>query len=741
MFLAVVLNGQDTRLIADFTEGRDGRLSIAVEEAAEVGFSPEIDAPGGAIDLDAVPGIAYDYDRTTQVVRISAHPSLLAKHRLDAGLRGAQDADAAPAAPGAILNYALYGSVGDHKEAASGLFDLRLFGAAGLISHSAIATLDGDGPSAVRLNTTLSRSDPETLLTYRGGDVISGGLSWTRPIRMGGLQIQRNFSLRPDLVTMPLPSFAGSAAVPSTVEIFANGAQIFAGALAPGPFVLANLPIVSGAGTAHVVMTDALGRTTESELPYYASGSLLREGLADFSAEVGFPRRSFGVKSFDYSDSFAVSGSLRYGWTDTLTLEGHAEATEGLFNAGIGAVMPASTFGLLSVAGAFSAGDHLGGEVAVDLSANWRSLVLHLRSQRTIGDYADLASVTALANDGVGLKIGGKPLSIDQASLSVPLGRLGSATLSFTEVTSASAEKTDIVGLSYRQRLWNDTTLLVDGFHSLDGAGKTGVLVGLSRPLGNGVGASASGVYDKAGSRGAFDIARMERPKSDEMGWRLHGDIAEERSRVVAAASYRTPVAHLTGAVEARRSAAIANAEATGAIALTEGGVFFADRVDDAFAIVDVGAPNVRVYSENRLVGRTGANGKLLVAGLRSFQANRLSIEVNDLPADHEPARTQAIVRPQGQGGVKVDFGLRDNHDAALFVVRDAKGKPLPVGSSATLESGESFVVGYDGELYLRGLQAANRLRVERADGGSCSASFSFDGGEGGPGTNTVVCL
>ena len=42
-------------------------------------------------------------------------------------------------------------------------------------------------------------------------------MNWTRPVRLGGGQVQRNFGIRPDLITMPLPSLSSSAAVASTV--------------------------------------------------------------------------------------------------------------------------------------------------------------------------------------------------------------------------------------------------------------------------------------------------------------------------------------------------------------------------------------------------------------------------------------------------------------------------------------------------------------------------------------------
>uniref|UniRef100_UPI0013D0C71D hypothetical protein n=1 Tax=Klebsiella pneumoniae TaxID=573 RepID=UPI0013D0C71D len=64
---------------------------------------------------------------------------------------------------------------------------------------------DTDFQGFKRVNTTYTYSDAERLITYRAGDFISGGLQWTRPVYLGGLQVQRNFHLRSDLVTIPIP--------------------------------------------------------------------------------------------------------------------------------------------------------------------------------------------------------------------------------------------------------------------------------------------------------------------------------------------------------------------------------------------------------------------------------------------------------------------------------------------------------------------------------------------------------
>jgi outer membrane usher protein len=130
----------------------------------------------------------------------------------------------------------------------------------------------------VRLDTSFRYSDPQRMITYGAGDTINGGLAWTRPVRIGGLQAQSNFLLRPDLVTIPLPSMGGSAAVPSTVDVYINNMKTFSQEVPAGPFGVSNIPLLSGAGNAELVIRDSAGHETKSTLPFYASSSLLYRG-------------------------------------------------------------------------------------------------------------------------------------------------------------------------------------------------------------------------------------------------------------------------------------------------------------------------------------------------------------------------------------------------------------------------------------------------------------------------------
>ena len=234
---------------------------------------------------------------------------------------------------------------------ASATLDGRVFTPYGTLSQSALISSSLDERfAALRLNTTFAYSDLETMTTYRAGDTISSGLAWTRPIRIGGLQVQRNFGLRPDLVTLPLPSARGSAAVPSTADVYINNVKTYSQDVGAGPYLLTNLPAIGGSGTARVVLRDASGHTTEANLPFYVSSMLLAPGVFDYSVEAGLPRLSYGTTDDTYVTKPVGSASARYGLFDWLTVAGHAEGGAGLVNASAAIMARTGTFGVASVA-------------------------------------------------------------------------------------------------------------------------------------------------------------------------------------------------------------------------------------------------------------------------------------------------------------------------------------------------------------------------------------------------------
>src|SRR5690606_19473106 len=167
--------------------------------------------------------------------------------------------------------------------------EVRAFGlGSGVFSNTAVSRSfevpeAGSRNESVRLETSVEWSFPESAVTVTVGDTFSGFLGWTRPVRMGGIQVGRNYGLQPYRVTTPMPQFLGEVSVPSTVELYVNGMRQYSGSLPTGPFELTTVPGISGAGFAEVVVTDAFGRASTLGFPFYATQQLLAKGLSDWS--------------------------------------------------------------------------------------------------------------------------------------------------------------------------------------------------------------------------------------------------------------------------------------------------------------------------------------------------------------------------------------------------------------------------------------------------------------------------
>ncbi|MEN5084528.1 fimbria/pilus outer membrane usher protein [Bosea sp. TWI1241] len=763
--LDVRIGGLALGLIGAFQRDAAGALSATGAELAELGIrTPAGYGPRQPVPLAAIPGLTYAYDEPAQRLDITLPEAQRLPKVYDAAPKTADGAPPAATTTGAVLNYTLFGSSEGTQPrdfwrypALSATLDGRVFGRFGVLSQTGIAGSragDGDRGELLRLDTSWSYSDPASMISYRAGDTISSGLAWTRPIRLGGVQVQRNFGLRPDLITLPLPSFAGSAAVPSTVDVFVNGVRTASQEVGTGPFRIDNLPILSGNGNASIVLRDASGRQTETTLPFVVSGKLLRPGLLDFSAEAGMPRLAYGLRSSLYAETPAGSGSLRYGLSESVTLMAHGEGTRGFGNGGLGAAVGLGSFGLVSAAGSGSWHDGASGAQAyAAFETRWQGISLFLSSQRSFGDYRDLASVTAaplaLAPGSVGAGLGlgalaGDPLgwtrlllpprALDRASLGFPVPALGGAlNLGYARIRSVGGQSSRVVNASYTRPLPRGGSFYVTAFGDIDQRDNAGVFAGLSFPFGGNITASTGASRSGGAWSIAADIVKPIEREPGSIGWRVR-DVEGREQRRSAALAYRGSHGQVEGTLSQQRDGRVAaTGQLDGALVMAGGGVFAANRIDDAFAIADVGAPDVDVLLENRVVARTGASGKALVPGLRAYQANRLAIDSRGLPVTAIAETTREVVAPGDRGGVVVDFAVRSVTHAAIVLLHGADGKPLPAGSRGTLQAGlrgaaaqaADFAVGYDGRAFIEHLAAQNEVVVQLGEG-ECRASFAF---------------
>jgi outer membrane usher protein len=740
--LEVFINDVSMKMIGTFTELPEGGLAAKPDELTQVGIKPTAEATGdsGLIQLDKLAALTYRVDEGAQRIYVTTTDEGRAARVVDVEAKQSREPLQPQSGYGGVLNYSLFASSNtlfdedvDVFQGISGAFDARFFSPYGTINQSFITGYsNGEMDDVVRLNTTWSYSDPKRLMTYRAGDFISGGLSWTRPVYLGGIQAQRNFALRSDLVTLPLPSFEGTAAVPSTLEVYTQNVRTYSSDVPAGPFQVTNLPVFSGGGEAKVVLRDSLGRETTANLPFYSSNMLLRKGLLDFSAEVGLPRRNFGIDSNDYDDRVMGIATARYGVTDWLTLEGHVEGGEGLLNGGVGVAFPVGSYGAASLAVAGSSnGGRTGSFFNASLEMSFDRWTVYGRMQRAFGDYDDIASVTAepaFTDPGnVIIFSSGVPRALDQLTLSVPTPiDFSSLNLSYTRLKTDDGENSQIVGLSYSQNVFKRSTFYASAFTDLENSDSFGVFAGLSIPFGDNITASTGIEQGPDGFNVVADVAKSEQQENGSIGWRARtseGDVANRS----AAVSYRAPFARFEAGVQQYDGDVRATAQMEGAIAVAGGSVFATNRIDDAFAVVDVGTPGVEVQQQNRPVGKTNGSGRILVPNLNSYEPNTVSIDPKNLPVDADVPATKEVVVPADRSGVVVKFGVSETPQAALVSIADKDGVPLQAGLTGKLEGGsEEFVVGYDGQAYIRGLGPNNAILIDLGNGRTCRAAFPY---------------
>ncbi|QZI72701.1 fimbria/pilus outer membrane usher protein [Pseudomonas protegens] len=723
LFLELVINQMNTGKVVA-VEQRGGRLFMPVQTLQENGIKlPE--GIGSEVDLGSLPGLHSDYDSQGQRLLIDVPAAWLPEQFI--GSRQAYPRTPALSSFGALLNYDLY--LNDTDEGGTYLAawnEVRLFDTWGTLSNTGQyrRTLSGVASSSLnngyrRYDTTWRFSDEERLLTYEAGDVVSSALPWSSSVRLGGVQLSRDFAVRPDLVTYPLPQFAGEAAVPSSLDLFINGYKSSSSEVQPGPYTLTNIPFINGAGEAVVVTTDALGRHVSTTVPFYVTSSLLQKGLTDFSVAAGNLRRDYTLRDFGYGPG-VTSGSLRHGLSDSLTLEAHAEASDSLTLGGVGGNLRLGNFGVLNTALSQSRFDGSGGQqFSFGYQYNNQRFSLAYQRMQRRDQYADLTVV-----DSPYISLSQRS---EQLTLSLNLERYGSLGAGYFDVRAADSSRTRLLNLTWSKPLWHNSSFYLSANREI-GDSQWAMQAQLVIPFDLHGSLSLSNERSKAGeNRQRVNFSRSV-PLEGGVGYNLGyatGSGADYRQADV---TWRLQSVRLQAGVYGTRDAETRWADASGSLVWMDRQVFAANQIDDAFVVVSTdGYQDIPVRYENQLVGQTDKNGHLLVPWSSAYYRGKYEIDPLNLPANVQTPNVEQRVAVRRGSGYLLEFPLT-RIIAASVVLVDAQQRELPLGSTVTHEqSGARAVVGWDGLVYLESLSQHNSLQVSLADGQSCRAQFDMD--------------
>ncbi|MFP5424844.1 MAG: fimbria/pilus outer membrane usher protein [Gammaproteobacteria bacterium] len=707
---------------------RAGRLFIDSAALSAAGISLP-GTPQGEIALDSFAALHSDYDSQNQRLLLQVPAAWLPGQQV--GARNLYPASDARSSFGALFNYDLY--LNDTDEGGTYLAawnELRLFDSWGTFATTGQwrqsfngAPEDDSRQGFLRYDTTWRYTDEQRLLTFEAGDVITGALPWTSSVRVGGVQLSRDFGARPDLVTYPLPAFAGEAAVPTSLDLFINGYKTSTTELQPGPYTLTNVPFINGAGEAVVVTTDALGRQVSTTLPFYVTSSLLAKGLSDFSLAAGSLRRDYALRDFSYGPGVA-SASLRHGLSDNFTLESHLESAESLMLGGLGGNMRLGTFGVLNAAVAQSRFEgEQGQQVALGYQYNSQRLGFNYQRLQRHGEYADLSRV-----DTPYMRLSQRS---EQVTLSLNLDSYGSLGAGYFDVRAGDGSRTRLINLSWSKPLWGNSSLYLSANREV-GDSQWAVQAQWVIPF------DLRGTLALSMER-STDGERLQRvnysravPVEGGVGFNLGYADGDREAYRQADVTWRLQSVQLQAGAYGSSGSMTRWADASGSLVWMDAGVFAANRIDDAFVVVSTsGYADVPVRYENQLIGRTDSKGHLLVPYSSGYYRGKYEIDPMELPADILAPQVEQRVAVRRGSGYLLEFPLKQVLAASIVLV-DAKQQVLKLGSRVTdAHSGAQAVVGWDGLVYLENLSAHNRLQVDVADGGPCQVEFDLPEGQG----------
>lgn len=717
LFLDVFLNGVKVKELVQF-EHEQTHFWSDENILLTTSLSDYAAALSGRVDYCALNSIQCEYDVSSQRLYLTAELALFPAQRIVAFSKSNLQPTKSS---GALLNYDTYvRKFSGGVQTLDVLQQWRGFGNFGVVETTANYSkyfssdaASGINKGMVRYDSFWQYNDEAHMRFLRIGDMVSGASSWARQVRMAGVKFSRRFELDPQFVRYPYPEFAGSAVLPSDVEIFINSARLFAGQVAPGPFILDSEPSITGLATATIVTTDITGQAVSREVEFYIAPDLLRKGVFDYDLNLGVLRQSFGIRSFDYGSRPLGIADFRYGLSETLTLGVHAEVGADVYNLGGGTDFNLANLGVISLATAYGKREQNGGWLGLFgyrfQTHSWGAAFKYKQQQQT---YQDIGTTQWVLQNKREIQV--------NAAYSFNNGvSMGAG---YFVLEPFGGQKRRLLSVFYSQSF--EVASLSASFNWDTELSASSFGLNLSLPLGNRYRANTNTQRDTNGKTNSLVTVNQARVGNQGLRWAASAVVGTGDYSV--SGGWRGRTAEYSGGIYDRGDSKGYYVQASGALVWADNTLLLGNRIADAFAIVSTGGlANVPVVVENQPVGESDRNGLFLVTGLASYNPVNISINTKPLPLDTNVVNDRVTIMTAAGHGAKVNFELYQTY-AAIVIVHDKNGKPIPVGSIATINNEDSpYFVGWDGELYLERLQSTNTVTLKNGKF-TCVISFNF---------------
>ncbi|MDK4793702.1 MAG: fimbria/pilus outer membrane usher protein [Acinetobacter sp.] len=745
LFLNISINSNTSEDLFSVKQSKDEKLYIRSSDLKALRLKMDEHVPDSQwVCINELKGIQFKYLENEQSLNLQVPASMLSDYSVDLTGQPTTNTNLLKMKPlnAAILNYSMYHTITNDESIFSGSAEGIFNSALGNFSSGVLYNGNNENSYShekwVRLESKWQYVDPEKVRIYTLGDFVSNSSDWGSSVRLAGLQWSSAYTQRGDIVTSALPQFSGSAALPSTLDLYVNQQKIYSGLVPSGPFDIKQLPFISG-NEVTLVTTDATGQQTITKKPYYFSSKILAKGINEFSVDVGVPRYNYGLYSNDYDDATFASGAIRYGYSNSLTLSGGAEAsTDGLSNVGMGFAKNLFGVGVINADIAASQyKDENGYSALVGLEGRISKNISFNTSYRKVFDnYFDLARVSQiryLKENQVNAE------SQNYLSYSALADEIIRAGINYNFYTGYG------VYVGYNQIKYSDNSYKLLsanlsgtlnknwGFYSsaykdYENHKDYGIYFALRYTPSTRVNAISSVSSDSGRLSYRQEVFVLSEPQVGSFGWggyvERNQDTHDNNASVYG--SYRARAAYLTGRYNRIGDNDQVALSATGSLVAAAGRIFAANEIGDGYAVVTNAGPQSQILNGGINLGTTDKSGRFLIPSLMPYRENHIYLDPSYLPLNWNVKSTDQKTVVGYRQGTLVDFGAHQVISGLVRVV-DKNNSPLLPGYSVRINGQQDAVVGYDGEVFVPNLLQQNKLEVDLLDHGSCQVDFTYN--------------
>ncbi|HCD4663195.1 TPA: fimbrial biogenesis outer membrane usher protein, partial [Acinetobacter nosocomialis] len=695
LFLNISINSNPSEDLFSVKQSKDGKLYIRSGDLKTLRVKMDEHIPDSQwVCINELKGIQFKYLENEQSLNLQVPSSMLTGYSVELSGQQTTSSGLLKMKPlnAAILNYSLYHTITNDESifsgSAEGIFNSALGNFSSGVLYNGSNETSYSHEKWVRLESKWQYVDPEKVRIYTLGDFVSNSSDWGSSVRLAGFQWSSAYTQRGDIVTSALPQFSGSAALPSTLDLYVNQQKIYSGLVPSGPFDIKQLPFISG-NEVTLVTTDATGQQSITKKPYYFSSKILAKGINEFSVDVGVPRYNYGLYSNDYDDATFASGAIRYGYSNSLTLSGGAEAsTDGLSNVGTGFAKNLFGVGVINADLAASQyKDENGYSALVGLEGRISKNISFNTSYRKVFDnYFDLARVSQI-----------RYLKENQIT-SEPQNYLSYSALA-DEIIRAGINYNFYAGygvyVGYNQIKYSDNSYKLLsanlsgslnknwGFYSsaytdYENHKDYGIYFALRYTPSTRTNAITSVSSDSGRLTYRQEVFVLSEPKINSFGWGgyVERDQDAHTNNASIYGSYRARAAYLTGRYNRIGDNDQVALSATGSLVAAAGRIFAANEIGDGYAVVTNAGPQSQIINGGINLGTTDKSGRFLIPSLMPYRENHIYLDPSYLPLNWNVKSTDQKTVVGYRQGTLVDFGAHQVISGLVRIV-DKNNTPL----------------------------------------------------------------